>query len=70
MEDFFDKASTLRDEGLYLKGKVLEAPSSSRNIKEALANYRAVVSNYPESDLWDDAAKRISYIERIYLEIR
>ncbi|MCR5623564.1 MAG: hypothetical protein K6G18_17130 [Treponema sp.] len=70
LEDFFDKASTLRDEGLYLKGKVLEAPSSSRNIKEALASYRAVVSNYPESDLWDDAAKRISYIERIYLEIR
>ena len=70
LEDFFDKAASLRDEGLYLKGRVLEAPSSSRNIKEALASYKAVVSNYPESDLWDEASKRISYIERIYLEIR
>jgi hypothetical protein len=70
LDDFFDKAASLMDEGLYLKGNVLEAPSSLRNIKEALANYRTIVSNYPESDLWDDASKRISYIQRIYFDIR
>ncbi len=70
LEDFFDKAVSLTDEGLYLKGKVLETPSSSRNIKEALSSYKAIVNNYPESELWDDASKRISYIERIYFDIR
>ncbi len=70
LEDFFDKAVSLTDEGLYLKGKVLETPSSSRNIKEALSSYKAIVNNYPESDFWDDASKRISYIERIYFDIR
>ena len=70
LADFFDKAVSLTDEGLFLKGKVLEAPSSSRNIKEALASYKTLVANYPESELWNDAAKRISYIERIYFDIR
>ncbi|MBP5465658.1 MAG: hypothetical protein J6Y13_10870 [Treponema sp.] len=70
LADFFDKAVSLTDAGLYLKGQILEAPSASRNIKEALASYKAIVSNYPESELWDDAAKRISYIERIYFDIR
>lgn len=70
LEDFFDKASSITDEGLFLKGRVLEAPSASRNIKAALASYKEIVSNYPESDLWDDASRRISYIERIYFDIR
>ncbi len=70
LEDFFDKATSVTDEGLYLKGRVLEAPSASRNIKAALSSYKEIVSNYPESDLWDDASKRISYIERIYFDIR
>ncbi len=70
LEDFFDKAVSLMDEGLFLKGKVLETPSSSRNIKEALNSYKAIINNYPESDFWDDASRRISYIERIYFDIR
>ncbi len=70
LADFFDKAVSLTDAGLYLKGQILEAPSAARNIKEALASYKALVSNYPESELWNDAAKRISYIERIYFDIR
>ena len=70
LDDFFDKATTVTDVGLYLKGRILEAPSASRNIKAALASYKEIVSNYPESDLWDDASRRISYIERIYFDIR
>ncbi len=70
LDDFFDKATTVTDEGLFLKGRILEAPSASRNIKAALASYKEIVSNYPESDLWDAASKRISYIERIYFDIR
>lgn len=70
LSDFFEKSVTLTDKGYYLKGQALETPSPLRNIKQAFAAYKKVVSSYPESENWDDANNRLSYITRIYFDIR
>lgn len=67
---FLDFAISKRDKGLYLKGQILEADSTIKNIKEAISCYNNIIENYPASDLWDKANKRIIYLKRFYLEAR
>lgn len=57
------------DEALLLKGQILEEPSSIRNIREALVSYEQILSEYPQSDLWEKANQRIQYIKRFYFNI-
>jgi hypothetical protein len=70
LNDFFEKSATRLDEGLYLKGQTLEAPSSVRNIRSALETYETLVAQYPESKLWEKANQRITYLKRFYFNIR
>ncbi len=70
LNDFFEKTATRLDEGLYLKGQTLEAPSSVRNIRSALETYETLVAQYPESKLWEKANQRITYLKRFYFNIR
>lgn len=70
IEEFFEVAVTKRDEGLFLKGQILEAKSNIQNIKEAIETYTTLTKNYPASKYWDDANKRIIYLKRFYLEVR
>ena len=70
LNDFFEKSATRLDEGLYLKGQTLEAPSNVRNIRNALETYETLVANYPESKLWEKAKQRITYLKRFYFNIR
>lgn len=67
---FLDFAISKRDKGLYLKAQILEADSQIKNIKEAISCYNNVIDNYPASDLWEKANKRIIYLKRFYLEAR
>lgn len=67
---FFDKASSRLDEGLYLRGQILEEKSPVQNIKDAIESYDLVVKNYPASPLWDNANKRSIFLKRFYINIR
>lgn len=58
------------DEGLFLKGKILEAKSEIRDIKGAIDAYSTITKEYPASSYWEDANKRIIYLKRFYLEVR
>jgi TolA-binding protein len=58
------------DEAWWLYGQVLEANSPERDIRLALEYYRRLVREYPQSARYDDAAKRIAYLERFYFTIQ
>ena len=58
------------DEAWWLYGQLLEANSSSRDVRLALDYYRRLVSEYPQSPRAGDAQRRISYLERYYINIR
>jgi len=58
------------DEAWWLYGQLLEANSSSRDIRQSLDYYRRLVNEYPQSPRAGDAQKRIAYLERYYINIR
>ena len=58
------------DEAWWLYGQLLEANSSSRDVRLALDYYRRLVREYPQSSRAGDAQRRISYLERYYFNIR
>ncbi len=70
LNQFFEYSTDKRDEALYLKGQILEAKSDVRDIKGAIDAYTTLTKNYPASNLWDSANKRIIYLKRFYLEVR
>ena len=70
LNSFFELSTDRRDEALYLKGQILEAKSDIRDIKGSLEAYSSLTKNYPASNLWESANKRIIYLKRFYLEVR
>ncbi len=70
LTEFFNNAVTRLDEGLYLQGQALEAPSDYRNIKAALDTYETLVKQYPKSKKWKQANERVIYLKRFYFNIR
>jgi hypothetical protein len=60
----------LSDEALWLYGQLLEASSPARDIRRALDCYRRLIQEYPQSPRVSDARRRITYLERYYLNIR
>ena len=70
LTEFFNNAVTRLDEGLYLQGQALEAPSDYRNIKAALDTYETLVKQYPKSKKWKSANERVIYLKRFYFNIR
>jgi len=58
------------DEAFYLYALALEQNGPLKDIRRALALYRKVCSDYPQSAFWDKSAERAAYIERHYFEIR
>ncbi len=58
------------DRALFLYGQNYESTSDQRNIKQALASYKKIIDSFPDSTYWEDANKRIVYLERFYLNIR
>lgn len=70
LDSFFEKATSKIDEGLFLKGQVLETNSQVRDIKNALAAYETIVREYPQSTDWNSARERITYLKKFYFNIR
>jgi hypothetical protein len=58
------------DEVFYLYGLSLEQNGPLKDIKRAYSFYKKLRDDYPQSEFWDKAADRASYIERHYFEIR
>jgi outer membrane protein assembly factor BamD (BamD/ComL family) len=58
------------DEAYWLYGQFYEANSPSRDILTALDYYRRLVREYPQSGRYNDARRRIAYLERYYINIQ
>jgi hypothetical protein len=58
------------DELYWLYGQFYEANTPSRNILLSLDYYRRLVNEYPQSRHYSDARRRISYLERFYINIQ
>jgi hypothetical protein len=58
------------DEIYWLLGQYYEANSPSRNILLSLDYYRRLINEYPQSKRFDDAKRRIAYLERYYINIQ
>lgn len=67
---FLELSVEKRDEALFLQGQLYESQSNVKNIKKALESYNSIISNYPSSKVWEDANKRIIYLNRFYLKGR
>jgi hypothetical protein len=57
------------DEVLWLYGQFYEANSPSRNILTSLEYYRRLMEEYPQSSRYDDARRRVAYLQRYYINI-
>jgi len=69
LDRFCDHYPSGTDETWWLYGQFYEANSPSRNILTALNCYRRLVQEYPQSSRFDDARKRIAYLQRYYINI-
>jgi TolA-binding protein len=58
------------DEAYWQLGQCYEANSPSRNILLSLDYYRRLVNEYPQSTRFNDARRRIAYLERYYINIQ
>ncbi|MDR3020899.1 MAG: hypothetical protein LBU66_08380, partial [Treponema sp.] len=58
------------DELYWLYGQFYEANSPSRNILLSLDYYRRLVDEFPQSSRFNDARRRIAYLERFYINIQ
>ncbi|MGP1600755.1 hypothetical protein [Treponema sp.] len=73
LDDFFKNftpSDNCFDKAVFLKARIYETPSDYRNIRGALDEYKKITAFFPESDLWEDARRRITYINRFYMDIR
>jgi hypothetical protein len=57
------------DEAYWLYGQFYEANTPNRDILAALDYYRRLVREYPQSSRFNDARRRIAYLERYYINI-
>jgi outer membrane protein assembly factor BamD (BamD/ComL family) len=58
------------DEAWWLYGQLLEANGPQRDIRSALDYYRRLIREYPQSTRYDEARRRIAYLERYYFNIQ
>jgi len=58
------------DELYWYYGQFYEANTPSRNILLSLDYYRRLVNEYPQSSRYNDARRRIAYLERFYINIQ
>jgi tetratricopeptide (TPR) repeat protein len=70
LDQFMARFPLGSDEALWLYGQMYEAPGSSRNIRSALDCYRRLINEYPQSNRYADARRRIAYLERYYINIQ
>ena len=67
LSDFFERSPTEQDAGLFLQGRIFEAQSHIRNIKNAIDSYDRLVHDYPASRFKEQAARRSRYLKYFYI---
>ena len=70
LNQFMDQYPGGSDEVYWLMGQFYEANSPSRNILLSLEYYRKLINEYPQSRRFNDAQRRIAYLERFYINIQ
>jgi outer membrane protein assembly factor BamD (BamD/ComL family) len=70
LDQFREQFPAGSDEAWWLYGQFYEANSPSRDIRTALDYYRRLVREYPQSRRYNDARRRIAYLERYYINIQ
>ena len=70
LDQFRERYPAGSDEAYWLYGQFYEANSPSRDILTALDYYRRLVREYPQSGRYNDARRRIAYLERYYINIQ
>jgi|GEM_PF-2694928 len=58
------------DEAYILYARALEKNGPQKDIRRSYSFYKKLRDDYPESQFWDEASARCSYIERHYFDIR
>ncbi|MCL2720428.1 MAG: tetratricopeptide repeat protein [Treponema sp.] len=70
LDQFMEQYPGGSDEAFWLLGQFYEANSPNRNILLSLDYYRRLINEYPQSRRFEEARRRIAYIERFYINIR
>jgi hypothetical protein len=70
LDEFCRRYPPGTDETWWLYGQFYEAGSPARDIKRSIECYRKLVSEYPQSPRYNDARRRIAYLERYYFNIQ
>jgi TolA-binding protein len=70
LDQFRERYPSGSDEVYWLYGQFYESNSPSRDILAALDYYRRLVREYPQSGRYNDARRRIAYLERYYINIQ
>jgi hypothetical protein len=58
------------DEAYWYYGQFYEANTPHRNILLSLDYYKRLINEYPQSSRFNDARRRIAYLERFYINIQ
>jgi tetratricopeptide (TPR) repeat protein len=70
LDQFRERYPSGSDEVWWLYGQFYEANGPSRDIRSALDYYRRLIRDYPQSRRYNDARRRIAYLERYYINIQ
>ncbi|MDR1175893.1 MAG: hypothetical protein LBK83_10545 [Treponema sp.] len=70
LDEFYRRYPPGTDETWWLYGQFYEANSPARDIKRSVECYRKLVNEYPQSRRYNDAKRRIAYLERYYFNIQ
>jgi outer membrane protein assembly factor BamD (BamD/ComL family) len=70
LDQFRERYPMGSDEAWWLYGQFLEAVGPSRDIRSALDYYRRLVREYPQSPRYNEARRRVAYLERYYFSIQ
>jgi len=70
LEQLMEDYPAGNDDIYWQLGQYYEANSPSRNILLSIDYYRRLVNEYPQSSRYNDARRRIAYLERFYINIQ
>jgi TolA-binding protein len=70
LDQFRERYPAGSDEAWWLYGQFYEAPTAYRDIRTSLDYYRRLVREYPQSSRYNEARRRIAYLERYYINIQ
>jgi hypothetical protein len=70
LDQFLARFPLGSDEAYWLYAQLCEKQGPSRDIRLALDYYRRLVAEYPQSGHYNDARRRIAYLERYYINIQ